>query len=120
MKHLFVRIKVPAFPKLRAWLAEKKPTVLTRKRIIYKFLKGGSTALGWLALQLTRALFWDLRERDFIGHIAMRWTHKPVYSDKIAGIDKALKDNYSPEKALDRLKAEHDTLNSFIQFDNEP
>lgn len=119
MKRLLVKIKIPTFPKLRAWLEEKKPTVWTRKKIVYKFLKGGSAVVGWLALQLTRALFWKLTDRTFISHVAMHWTHKPVYDDKIAGVDKALKDNYSPEEALDRLKQEHETLNSFIQYDNE-
>lgn len=79
----------------------------SRKKLLDRVQYYGLTGLGWVLRGLTRILFGEETWRGFSALSATEWLRKSTrYSlpdSTIKGIDQALKENLSPEEALDRL-----------------
>lgn len=79
----------------------------TRKQLLDKTQYLGLTVLGWILRGMTRILFGPETWRGFSALSTSQWVRESArYSlpySTIKGIDQALKDNFSPEEAVDRL-----------------
>lgn len=107
MKNRILKLKFRYLTELRAFIDKVTPSYGTRKKLLFNVQHCGTNALGWVLLCLTRVLSLGQKKGlDFRSISTTRWTRPVNYCSKIAGIDKALKDGYTPEEAFDNCARE--------------